>query len=186
MITSSILGGISSNWWILALRGSFAVLFGVCAFLWPGLTLGVLVILWGAFALIDGIVAVVAGARTRWWPLLILGLVGIVAGLIALFQPAITALALLVVIGSWAIVRGAFEIVAAIRLRKELSNEWLLILGGAASILFGILVLLFPGAGALSVVWIIGIYAFATGVLLLVLAFRLRGVARHQRPREAF
>ena len=186
MIPSPILGGISSNWWILALRGIFAVLFGICAFLWPGLTLGVLVILWGAFALTDGVVAVVAGARTRWWSLLILGLVGIVAGLIALFQPAITALALLVVIAAWAIVRGAFEIAAAIRLRKELSNEWLLILGGLASILFGILVLLFPGAGALSVVWIIGIYAFATGVLLLVLAFRLRGVARHHGAREAF
>jgi uncharacterized membrane protein HdeD (DUF308 family) len=182
MVDTPFLTGVASNWWILALRGFVAVLFGLSAFVWPGLTLSVLVILWGAFALVEGVAAIVAGARTHWWPLVLIGVVGVLAASFALFQPAITAIALLLLIASWAIVRGVFEIVAAIRLRKELSHEWLLILGGLASIALGVLVMLFPGAGALSVAWLIGVYAFTTGILLLALAFRLRDVSRGHRP----
>jgi uncharacterized membrane protein HdeD (DUF308 family) len=185
MVTSPILTDIASNWWVLALRGVIALLFAVCAFLWPGLTLGVLVILWGAFALVDGIVAVVVGARSHWWWLLFFGVLGIAVGVFTLFRPEITALALLIVIAAWAIVRGAFEIAAAVRLRKELSNEWLLIVGGLVSIAFGILVTLVPGAGALAIVWMIGVYAVVIGILMLTLAFRLRGLARHREPRPA-
>lgn len=185
MVQFLMLIGIVGNWWMLALRGLFAVLFAVCAFIWPGLTLGVLVLLWGAFALVDGVLAIVVGARTRWWSLVVVGLVGVAAGVFTLFQPGITALALLMVIAVWAILRGTFEIAAAIRLRRELTNEWMLILSGAASLLFGVLVLLFPGAGALSVVWLIGAYALVVGALLLGLAFRLREMARHREARPA-
>jgi uncharacterized membrane protein HdeD (DUF308 family) len=106
----------------------------------------------------------------------LVGVVGVMAGGYALARPGVAALALLIVIAAWAIVRGIFEIVAAIRLRKEIANEWMMILGGAASVVFGILIWLFPGAGALSLVWVIGLYAFLAGVLFLGLAFRLRGM----------
>jgi uncharacterized membrane protein HdeD (DUF308 family) len=181
MTDLSILGAVTSNWWVLALRGAIAILFAVCAFLWPGLTLGVLVILWGAFALFDGVAAVMAGFQARWWALVIFGVLSIAAGAYALFQPGITALALLFVIAMWAIARGIFEIAAAIALRKELSNEWLLILSGVVSIAFGLFVAMFPGAGALSVVWLIGIQALAVGILFLGLAFRLRGLGHRSR-----
>jgi len=171
-----ILSAISRNWWVLALRGVVAILFGIGAFLWPGLTLAVLVVLWGAFVLVDGIVAIVAGARVGLWPLVLVGVIGALAGGYALSRPGVAALALLIVIAAWAIVRGIFEIVAAIRLRKEIANEWMMILGGIASVVFGLLVWLFPGAGALSLVWVIGLYAILAGVLFLGLAFRLRGM----------
>lgn len=172
-----ILRVVASNWWTLALRGVAAVLFAVCAFLWPGLTLGVLVILWGVFALVDGIMALVAGMQAHWWSIVVFGLLGTVAGVYTLFRPAITALALLFVIAIWAIARGVLEIAAAIALRKELSNEWLMILSGLVSIVFGVMVAAFPGAGALSIVWLIGVQALVVGILLLALAFRLRGLA---------
>ncbi|HWQ53702.1 MAG TPA: DUF308 domain-containing protein [Bryobacteraceae bacterium] len=156
MPSLTILAGISRNWWVLAVRGFIAVLFGLCAFLWPGLTLAVLVLLWGIFALADGVMAVIVGGWGRWWSLLLFGLLAIAIGVFALSQPHITALALLFVIAAWAIARGIFEIVAAIRLRKELSNEWLLILSGSLSIAIGVLLVMFPGAGALSMVWLLG------------------------------
>jgi uncharacterized membrane protein HdeD (DUF308 family) len=182
MIHTPLLVGASRHWWVLALRGVAAVLFAICAFIWPGLTLAVLVVLWGAFAFVDGIFAVVSGASTRWWSLLLLGILGIVAGLIALFMPGITAFVLLIVIASWAIVRGSLEIAAAIQLRKELTGEWLLILAGVASIVFGILILLFPASGALAVVWLIGLQALVIGILEIALAFRLRRIHKEGGP----
>jgi uncharacterized membrane protein HdeD (DUF308 family) len=176
-----LLEAAASTWWILALRGVFAILFGVCAFLWPGLTLGVLVLLWGAFVVIDGIVAVINGIQARWWSIAIFGVLGIAVGAYALFRPGITALALLFIIAIWAIARGVLEIAAAISLRKELSNEWLLILSGLISIIFGVFVAAFPGLGALSVVWLIGIQAVAIGILLLGLSLRLRRLGHMAR-----
>lgn len=178
MVVMPILAGVARNWWILALRGLLAVLFAFCAFMWPGLTLGVLVLLWGAFAIVDGVVAIAAGASSRWWSQLLFGVLGVAAGVIALFMPGVTAFALLMVIAAWAIVRGVFEIVAAIRLRKELTGEWLLILAGAASVVFGVLMVMYPAAGALAVVWLIGLQALVAGILLFALAFRLRGISR--------
>jgi uncharacterized membrane protein HdeD (DUF308 family) len=178
MNPNPLLQMVASSWWVLALRGALAVFFALGAFLWPGLTLLVLVVLWGAFALMDGLMAVVVGARMRWWSILIFGLVGVAAGVLTFLRPGITALALISLIGAWAIIRGVFEVAAAIRLRKEISNEWLLILSGLASFVFGVLVLLFPGAGALSLVWLIGIYALLIGILLFTLAFRLRGLGQ--------
>lgn len=178
----------TSNWWALALRGLAAVIFGLIAFVWPGITLAALVFLFGAYAITDGIFAIVAGVRApkeykRWWLLLIQGILGVIAGLIAFILPGITALFLLGLIAGWAIVTGVMEIAAAIQLRKQIQGEWLLALSGVASVLFGVALLINPGVGALAVVWLIGAYAIVFGVLLLVLGFKLRGLEHrtHQR-----
>lgn len=174
----------AESWWAMVLRGIAAIAFGVLAFIWPHITLVVLVFLWGAYALVDGIFALAAGIRThgeynRWWLLLIEGILGIIAGVLAFAIPAITALVLLILIAAWAIVTGIFEIGAAIQLRKHIHNEWLLVLAGIASIVFGVLLLINPFAGALAVVWIIGAYAIVFGVLLIALGMRLHSMAHH-------
>ena len=177
---SPILPVLSRNWWALALRGLAAILFGVAAFVVPGITLFVLVILFGAYMLVDGVFAIVAAIRAagneaRWWVLLVEGILGVLAGGIAFAWPSITALALLYVVAAWAIFTGILEIAGAIRLRREIEGEWALGLSGALSLLFGILLVVIPApAGLLSLVWLIGAYALAFGVLLLVLAFRIR------------
>ena len=173
-------------WWALAARGAFAVLFGVLAFLWPGVTLASLVLLFGAYALVDGAVALVhavAGGGGVRWPLALEGLVGVLAGIGTLAWPEITALALVYLIAAWAVVTGVFELVQAVRLRLVIENEWTLGLSGLASVVFGVLLAVWPAAGALAVVWLIGSYAVLFGVLLLALAFRLRAFGqRTDRP----
>jgi uncharacterized membrane protein HdeD (DUF308 family) len=170
---------LAKGWWLVLLRGIAAILFGILAFVWPGLTLLTLVLLYGAYALVDGIFALIGaftgGAKPvpTWW-LIIVGLAGIVAGIVTFIWPGITALVLVVFIGAWAIVHGIFEIVGAIKLRKEIDNEWWLILAGALSVIFGIIVLVAPGAGALGLIWVIGAYSIAFGVLLVGLSLRLR------------
>jgi len=170
-------------WWALALRGALAILFGALVFFWPVIGWVAVVASFGAFALIDGTFAIVAAlsgqAPGRWWALLLEGLLGISAGAITLFWPGLTALALLYFIAFWAIATGVFEVVAAIRLRKEIEGEWALALSGVLSVLFGMGLVAFPGAGALAVAWLIGAYSLAFGALMLALAFRLRGLARH-------
>jgi uncharacterized membrane protein HdeD (DUF308 family) len=174
---------VSQFWWTLVLRGVVAILFGVLAFMWPGVTLSVLILLFGAYALVDGIAAIIMGIkdygdRERWWATLLSGVVSALAGLVTFFMPGITALALLTLIAFWAIVRGVFEIVAAIRLRHEIEGELLLGLAGVLSIAFGVFMLLFPGAGALAVVWWIAAFAVVYGVVMVALGFRLRGLGR--------
>jgi uncharacterized membrane protein HdeD (DUF308 family) len=176
---NSIYAQTARYWWLLVLRGVLAVLFGILAWLWPGLTLTALVILFGAYAFVDGLFAVGAalqriGKQERWWAMLIEGLLGIAVGIVTFFWPGITALALVAIIGAWAVVTGVLEIVAAIQLRQEIDNEWLLGISGLLSVIFGVLVLVFPGAGALSLVWIIAAYAFAFGILFIALGFRMR------------
>lgn len=177
-----MLTSVARNWWLFVFRGVIAILFGIAAFAWPTLTLGVLVLLYGVFALADGIIAIVglfSGQRSEvWWPQLLQGLLSIAAGLVALFWPGITALALLWVIAFWAILTGMTQITAAIRLRKEISNEWLLILGGALSVILGLAFIVLPGAGLLSVVWVLGVYAILFGILGISFGFRLRSVVR--------
>ena len=171
---------LARNWWALALRGLVAMLFGLLTFFLPGITLVTLVLLFGAYALVDGIVSVIAFIRVaaHQWALLIEGVIGVVAGILTFVWPAITALVLLYLIAFWAVFTGVFEIIAGIRLRKVITNEWLLLVMGALSLLFGILILFAPGVGALAIVLWIGAYAFVFGIFLLALAFRLRG---HQR-----
>jgi uncharacterized membrane protein HdeD (DUF308 family) len=168
---------LAKNWWALALRGLVAVLFGFLTFLLPGLTLATLVLLFGAYALVDGIFNVIAFFKvaSHHWALLIEGVIGIIAGVLTFAWPAITALVLLYLIAFWAIFTGIFEIIAAIRLRKAISNEWLLLLMGVLSLLFGLFILFAPGTGALAIVLWIGAYALVFGVFLMALAFRLRG-----------
>jgi uncharacterized membrane protein HdeD (DUF308 family) len=176
---------LARNWWALVLRGFFDVLFGITAFVWPGITLAVLVLLYGAFALVDGsfaIAAVLVG-RTRGmpsWALLVEGLAGIAVGAITFFWPGITQLALLFLIAAWAVVTGVFEIVAAVRLRKEIRGEWLLALSGVLSVAVGVALVVNPGAGLLAISWMIGTYAIIFGVLFIVLGFRLRSWLRRE------
>jgi uncharacterized membrane protein HdeD (DUF308 family) len=169
---------LARNWWAVVLRGIAGILFGLMTFFAPGISLAALVLLFGAYAFTDGIFSLVAAARHRggepWWMLLLHGLAGVGAGVVTLIWPAITALALLYVIAFWALITGGFEIAAAIRLRQVLTGEWLLILSGIASVGLGILLVLFPGPGALALILWIGAYAFVSGAFLMALGFKLK------------
>jgi uncharacterized membrane protein HdeD (DUF308 family) len=179
-----VLHALAKCWWLLLLRGIAAVLFGLLAFIWPGLTLVTLVLLYGAFALMDGVISLIAAFTgsakpvPTWW-LVVVGLLGIATGIVTFAWPGITAILLLLFIGAWALVHGIFEIIGAIQLRKEIDNEWMLILGGALSVLFGLIVLFAPGAGALGLIWAIGCYSMVFGILFIALALRLR---KHRHP----
>ena len=179
---------IAKNWWVLVLRGLLGIGFGVIAFVWPGITLASLVILFAAYALVDGVMAMVAAVRAleshnRWGSLLIEGIAGIAAGVITMAWPAITAIWLIYLIAAWAIVTGIFEIFAAVRLRRHIAGEWLLALTGIASLIFGVLIMIAPLAGALVIAIWIGAYAFIFGVLLIALGLRLRNWAHgHHGP----
>ena len=178
-----MLHALARNWWAVLIRGIAAIIFGVLAFAWPGATIWALVILFGAYAFVDGIFAIVmavraAEAHERWGAFLIEGIVGLVIAAVTFFYPGITGVALYSIIAAWAVITGILEIVAAIRLRKEIQNEWLLILGGIASIVFGVLMIVYPLAGVLTVIWLIGAYAIVFGVMMLGLSFRLRRIAQ--------
>jgi uncharacterized membrane protein HdeD (DUF308 family) len=175
---------LTRNWWAVALRGVIAILFGVVALAWPGLTLEILVLFFGAYALVDGIFAIIAAFTNRsghdkWWVLLLEGLMGIAAGIITLFRPGLATLALVYVISFWAVVTGILEIVAAVQLRKEIQGEWMLALSGIVSLLLGVSLFLFPAAGALTLTWLIGAYAILFGAMWLGLSLRVhkRGMA---------
>ncbi len=190
MAMNAMMGHLRASWGWIVLRGFVAILFGLAAFLMPGITLAVLVIVWGAYAIADGVFALVAGFRIRdggkpMWSLVVIGLLGIAAGILTFVWPGMTALVLLVFIAGWALAIGIFQIAAAIRLRKVIDNEWMLGLGGLLSIAFGVLMLARPGAGALAVMWIIGWYATLFGVLLIMLGFRLRGIVHQMTPKPA-
>lgn len=174
-----LLGMLSRYWWVIALRGLFALIFGVLAFVWPDLTLTALVLLFGAYALVDGVFAIVTGVQSRgrkprWWAGLLEGLVGVAIGTLTFLWPEVTALALLYLIAFWATLTGVLEIWAAVELRREIQGEWLLILSGLASLVLGVLLVIQPGAGAVALVWLIGSYAVLFGILLIALGFRLR------------
>jgi uncharacterized membrane protein HdeD (DUF308 family) len=171
---------LARNWWAVLLRGLLAILFGVLAFVNPGLTLGALILLFGAYSLVDGVFAIIAGLRAaqrheRWWPFALEGLADIAVGIIAFVMPLAAAFALLLIVSAWSIVTGILRIAAAIRLRREIQGEWLLILNGVLSVAFGVIIAVVPGAGLVTLVWLIGIYAIVFGVILVALAFRLRG-----------
>jgi uncharacterized membrane protein HdeD (DUF308 family) len=163
-----LLHSLAKNWWLLLLRGFAAIAFGVLAFFWPGLTLITLTWLWGAYALSDGVIAIWAAfnasgddAGPRWW-LGVSGVVSIPAGVVAFWYTGMTTLVLLMFIAVWAIIIGATQIWGAIALRSVLQHEWLLVINGALSIAFGVMLMVQPGAGALAVAWMIAWYAAAS------------------------
>ena len=167
--------------WSMGLRGLAAGVFGVLALSWPGMTLWALLVIFGVYALVDGVCAVAGSVAARrmltdWWVMLLLGVFGIALGIITFARPGVTALILLFFIAARALVIGVMDIAAAIRLRKVIRHEWLLVLAGIFSTLFGVLVLAYPAAGALALVWLIGWYALLVGVSQIVFAI----VARKQ------
>jgi uncharacterized membrane protein HdeD (DUF308 family) len=179
------------SWWLLGLRGAIAVLFGLAAVAWPAITLLTLAALFTAFALLAGAVWIFGAVRhrkadQRWWVMLLLGLFSVVAGVVAALHPALTTVALILLIGANALVSGVLDIVVALRVRKYMKGELLLILSGIASIAFGLIVLLFPtGAGALALAWMTGFYALFTGLLLLALALQVRSWSRINKGRSS-
>jgi uncharacterized membrane protein HdeD (DUF308 family) len=184
---TTLLRSLGRVWWLVLLRGIAAMIFGALAWAWPGVTLITLVLFWGTYALVDGVCALWGGWQSKdggkpMWQVVLIGALGIAAGIFTFLAPGVTAFALLIIIAVWAIMNGVFEIAAAIRLRKEIANEWWMILSGVVSIAFGALMIASPGAGALAVLWLIGAFAIVYGVVLVILAFKLR---RHGAPTPA-
>jgi uncharacterized membrane protein HdeD (DUF308 family) len=169
---------LSSSWWWLVVRGLAAIAFGILAIAWPAVTLLFLLALFAAYAIVSGGVAIIGSLKNRddrgWWLVLVFGIISVAAGVVAIFYPGITALALIIVIGVNAVFSGVLDIAMAVRLRKEIRGEWLLGLAGLVSILFGVFVILLPGAGALALIWLISVYAIATGILFIILGIKLR------------
>jgi uncharacterized membrane protein HdeD (DUF308 family) len=179
---------LARNWGWVALRGVAALIFGLLTLFNPVITLATLVLLFGAYALVDGVFAVVSAVANRrgephWVSLLISGVVGIALGILTFVMPRITALILLYFVAWWAIFIGGSQIIAGIRLRKLITGEWLLIVAGVLSLVFGLLLFLWPGAGALAVALWIGAYAAVFGVVLIALALRLRSWRRTHEAR---
>lgn len=172
-------GTLARSWWLFLLRGLLAIAFGILAFSRPLAALAALVIVYGAWAFVDGITALVlAVKRWRTWHLFAVGILGVAVGLITFFNPSITALGLYIVVAAWSIARGIIEIVLAVRLRKQIEGEVWMILGGIASIVFGVLLVAMPAAGLLALAWLVGIYAVTYGVIMLFLSARLHSLRR--------
>jgi uncharacterized membrane protein HdeD (DUF308 family) len=170
---------LSKNWWAVLLRGLAAIAFGLATLFAPGISIAALIILFGAYALVDGLLAIISAVRRRGthdrWGLLVLeGIVGVGAAVFTVLWPGLTVLSLLFIIAGWAIVTGVLEISSAIVLRKQITGEWLLVLSGVASVVFGVVLFLFPAAGAVAIALLIGSYALVFGLILVGLAFRLR------------
>lgn len=175
---------VLNHWWMLALRGVLAAVFGVLALAWPAITLLTLAALFGAFALLAGAAWTFCAVANRshdrrWWVLLLFGLFSMAAGVLAVVNPALTILALVLVMGANALVSGVIDLAVAVRVRRYIKGEWLLAANGVIAIVFGVTVLLFPlGAGTLALAWMTGAYALLTGVLLMALAWQVRGWTR--------
>ena len=183
-----LLDTLTRHWWVLLVRGLIAITFGVMTWIWPGLSIATLVLLFGLYAFADGALGLWTaftgpkGMEHRW-VLALWGLAGLVTGVLAVLAPGLVAASVVLLIGVWAIVTGVMEIIAAIQLRKEIQGEWMLVLAGLASVAFGLLLVARPGAGALSLVWMIGLFALLLGALLVFLAFKVRSV--HKRVSAA-
>jgi uncharacterized membrane protein HdeD (DUF308 family) len=183
--TPSMLVALSENWWVLALRGLLAVLFGFTALFLPLDTLEAVGRLFGIYAILEGALVVLIGMRGTWYTgaFIAEGAFGIVAGLVALAWPGVTALVLLYVVAIWAILSGVAEVIAAVALRREIEGEWVLFLVGVLSVVLGVAMAVLPGVGILSLIWLLGLYALAIGVAMIVLAFRVRDARRRRSSR---
>jgi uncharacterized membrane protein HdeD (DUF308 family) len=170
-----MLAFLAQNWWAFVLRGIFAILFGIGALSFPGLTVLVFVVLFGFYCLVDGFTSLLLAfdAESKGWYVLG-GLVSLAAGVFAFMRPGLTAIAVLIVIGIWAIVRGVIEIVTAIQIRKAVEGEWMLATAGIISVLFGLFVVARPGQGALTMIWLIALFALMFGFLEIGAGFKLR------------
>ena len=179
---TTLLSALSKNWWLLLLRGIFAVVFGITAFSWPGLTLAILVLMWGIYAGLDGIFALAAaikgGSPAPRWCLILIGLLGLGAAAVCIKNPGIAIAVIVMIIGWTSIIRGVFEIAGALSLRKEIQGEGWLILSGLLSIFMGLVFVLRPGAGALAMIWLIAAFAVVAGITLILLSLRLRKHAK--------
>jgi uncharacterized membrane protein HdeD (DUF308 family) len=178
---------IKRNWWMLAVRGVLAIIFGLIALIAPGIALLAFIFVFAAYALIDGIMAVYIairerGSLSRWGWVLFEGILGIIIGIVAFIHPGFTALVLLYFVAIWAIVTGIMEIAAAFAIRGFAAREWALGLAGVVSIIFGIVLFIFPGSGLLSILWLVGIYAIIFGILFIVRAFQMRAWASSVAP----
>ena len=179
-----LLETVGQRWWLFALRGAIAILFGVMALAWPGITVLALVILWGAYTLVDGVTALYIAITHNEWPTAdrvmhgVLGAVGVVAGIVAFAWPGLTAGVLLLIIAVWAVIAGVLQIAAAFRLRKVITNEWFYVVTGVLAVLLGIILVASPATGALALIVTIGIFAILWGVVLLLFSFRLRSLTQ--------
>lgn len=167
------------NWWVLLLRGIAAIVFGVLTWMQPAASAAALVLVFGVYVLVDGVLGIFTAFKSRgesrhWWVVLLWGAISALVGVLMLFQPVTAALVITIYVGVWAVMTGGMEIVAAIRLRKEIQGEWLLILGGAISVLFGIFVLIQPAAGMMAMLWVLATYAVIFGVLMVILSFKVK------------
>lgn len=174
---------LAARWWMLVVRGVAAILFGVLAIVVPEISILSLIILWGAYALVDGVFNLMLAVRRArvgrsWGWLVFEGVVSVGAGVLTFVLPGMTALFLLIVIAVWAVLTGVAEIAAAIMLRRHIRGEWLLAASGVLSIAFGVLMMFFPGSGALALAWIVGGYSIVFGALLIALGLRLNRFRR--------
>lgn len=181
-LAPEVLQSLTRSWWLMLLKGVAGILFGISAFIWPGVTVLALTLLYGAFALADGLFSLGAAfsgggerAIPTWW-LALMGVLGIAAGAVAFLWPGLTAFALVIIIGAWAVAIGVLEIIGAIWLRHEIDDEWMLIAAGILSVLFGLALLLRPALGALALAWAVGVFALLYGLLHVAFALRLRRV----------
>jgi uncharacterized membrane protein HdeD (DUF308 family) len=179
-----MLSSFAHHWWVAVMRGVLAIGFGFAALVWPGLTLEILVALFGAYALVDGMATLGfglfgIGSNERRAPTLLSGALGVLAGVVAFVQPSATAVGMVYVIATWAIVTGVLQVAGAIRLRELISDEWLMGLGGALSVVFGVLLLSPPSAGVLTLVFLFGFYAISAGLAQIGFGLRLRSLAQH-------
>ncbi|WP_134678475.1 HdeD family acid-resistance protein [Paracoccus ravus] len=174
---------MAANWWLLLLRGIAAIVFGIVALIWPGLTVYALLMVFGAFAIFDGVIALMTAFQRRprddrWWAWAVEGILSMMIGLLALFWTEETALAFIIWMAIWGVIAGVFRILAAIRLRDEIAGEWALGFSGLLLLIWGILMAMLPTAGLLSLAWLIGIFAALTGTALVILSLRLRRAVR--------
>ena len=178
-----VLSILLRSWWVLVLRGLFAIMFGLIAIVWPDITVFVIVTIFGAFLMLDGLIEIWVGFLGRgrdddWWTDALLGILAVFAGVAVIAWPDITAVGLMIFIGAMMAVYGATMIYQAIKLRADITNEWLLIANGALSLVLGLVFIIFPGAGAVSLIWLVAIYIILFGILLIMMGWKMRGVVR--------